>query len=93
MHIRHRCAVCWERQDQHFAWLEHVTSAHGAVLAEFGYQSCRPEDRQGGQCPGIEHDRRLPNYGVPRAPKVVDRSQPIRARDGTTYTPIPLPLE
>lgn len=96
---QHRCAVCWERLASHDDWLQHATVVHGAVLAEFGYsvcshdRSCRSNCREHASynCPGTQHVRRFKTEGEP-----IRRSrpepQPFVARDGTTYTPVRLPL-
>lgn len=84
----HRCAVCWERQDAHAEWFTHVTDVHGGMPEGFGFSVCS----QYGNCPGEKHARRLPNEGAPPQRKAVDLGQPVKTRDGTTYTPIPLPL-
>lgn len=90
--VKHRCAVCWEWFDCHAQWRQHAVEQHGSVLDEFGWSTCAVEEHRGGSCPGTEHARRLPNYGNPPVRKAV-QPQPFTARDGTTYTPLPLPLD
>lgn len=85
---KHRCAVCWKEQPAHDDWFKHATEKHSAVLAEFGMDICRGV--QGGHCPGVQHARRLPNYGENKPRIRPLNTAPIKARDGTTYTPVPL---
>lgn len=85
-HTLHACAVCWEKMRGHSEWYLHATEVHGAVMAEFGYDQPRKRD-----CPGEQHAKHLPGYGQARIKRSVDLGAPIRARDGNTYTPIPLP--
>lgn len=89
---RHRCAVCWQRFDKHDGWYGHAMAAHGASLAEFGFRECRagngPNDLR---CPGVDHEEKLPNYGKARV-KRARKFERFRAKDGTIYTPVLLPL-
>lgn len=82
---KHRCAVCWEWAESHDDWLEHAIETHGAVLNLFGFDRCI-----GNLCPGIEHARKLPNYGEARVPRQRAEPLPYRAHDGTLYTPVSL---
>lgn len=82
--MAHRCAVCWEKQANHQDWYDHAIKLHGSLLDQFGYDRCRRS------CPGIEHARRLPNFGQPRVLRARPEPQPFKARDGTLYTPQPL---
>jgi hypothetical protein len=85
--FRHRCGVCWEWDSDHAAWLKHVTEQHGSVIAEFGHRECRDT------CVGFDHARRLRNEGNPPVKRARPEPQPYKAHDGTTYTPVPLPLD
>jgi hypothetical protein len=85
--VKHRCAVCWENLQDHDDWYAHAVTEHGAVLAEFGFERC-----QNRTCPGVEHANKRVGYGTPPVRRRPD-PQPFTARDGTTYTPIKLPLD
>lgn len=94
----HRCAVCWERQGNHADWYEHGVQIHGAALKPFDYDVCEHDYSHGCRsgcrehtmnCPGIQHDKRMPNYGsITRRPRL--EPTPFTDRDGTVYTPVPL---
>jgi hypothetical protein len=92
----HRCAVCWERQVSHQDWYDHATSTHDSILAEFGFDECKGHTRlcisncKKFHCPGAEHANKLPNFGLPTQHRVKPAAAPFVAKDGTTYTPIPL---
>lgn len=87
MNTPHRCAVCWDWQEHHEDWFAHAVEKHGAVLAEFGYDRCQNKN-----CPGVAHAKKLPNFGNPkRSGPIGPFGQPVRARDGHVYTPVPLP--
>lgn len=86
--MNHRCAVCWDTQQDHEDWYAHCRAAHDANLDDFGYSRCIGNN--GDQCPGVIHRRRLAREGDPPVRRAKDLGQPVAARDGTVYTPIPL---
>ena len=87
----HRCAVCWERQSDHAVWFAHVVTQHGATVGDFGMRRCWGKPKDAPTCPGIAHEAKLPNRSIERAPRRRPQPQPFKAKDGTTYTPVPLP--
>ena len=90
--LGHRCAVCWQRERNHADWFKHCTLGHGAELAPFGFDVCfgfEPRTKVA-KCPGLAHDKKLPNYGAPVQRRERDLGAPVKGRDGLTYTPIPL---
>lgn len=83
---KHRCAVCWQWQDDHEEWLEHIEEQHGSILREFGFRICSSV------CHGYLHGVRLKNEGEPRVPRARPEPQKFVAPDGTVYTPVRLPI-
>lgn len=91
---QHRCAVCWQKQENHDDWFQHGELMHGASLRRFDYDVCKHEEfcQHMPFCPGLDHAKRLSNEGSARA-RSRKEPEPYVARDGTVYTPVPLPLD
>jgi hypothetical protein len=91
---KHRCAVCWAWLQTHQDWLQHVEAQHDSPIRKFGYHVCEHADAcparctaHTGNCPGVEHARRIRTEGAPAVRRAKPLDQPYVARDGTTYTP------